>query len=111
MCEHRVVSEWVVLLHVAVAFWFVPAPLGRNITMAKARTRTPNLLIRSYPAPNGFSVPQFDQVMLRAYPIWTQPVLLRDRKKTDPVEPLPQPPRSSSRSRFTSACEPLRVGG
>jgi hypothetical protein len=32
------VSEWVVLLHVAVAFWFVAGMLGRNITMARART-------------------------------------------------------------------------
>jgi hypothetical protein len=32
------VSEWVVLLHVAVAFWFVAGLLGRNITMARART-------------------------------------------------------------------------
>jgi len=34
MCER------VVLLHVAVAFWFVAGLLGRNITMAKARTAT-----------------------------------------------------------------------
>ena len=40
MCEHRVKSEWVVLLHVAVAFWFVAGLLDRNITMAKARTAT-----------------------------------------------------------------------
>ena len=33
-------SEWVVLLHVAVAFWFVAGLLGRNITMAKAGTAT-----------------------------------------------------------------------
>ena len=33
-------SRWVVLLHVAVAFWFVAGLLGRNITMAKARTAT-----------------------------------------------------------------------
>ena len=31
-------SEWVVLVHVAVSFWFVAGLLGRNITMAKART-------------------------------------------------------------------------
>lgn len=31
-------SEWVVLLHVAVAFWFVAGLLGRNVTMAKARS-------------------------------------------------------------------------
>ena len=31
-------SEWVVLLHVAVSFWFVAGMLGRNVTMAKARS-------------------------------------------------------------------------
>jgi hypothetical protein len=40
MCEHRAVSEWVVLLHVAVSFWFVAGLLGRNVTMAKARSAT-----------------------------------------------------------------------
>jgi hypothetical protein len=30
------VSEWVVLLHVAVAFWFAVGLLGRNVTMARA---------------------------------------------------------------------------
>jgi hypothetical protein len=34
------VSEWVVLLHVARAFWFVAGMLGRNVTMAKARPAT-----------------------------------------------------------------------
>jgi Predicted integral membrane protein (DUF2269) len=34
------VSEWVVLLHVAIAFWFVAGTLGRNVTMAKARSAT-----------------------------------------------------------------------
>jgi Predicted integral membrane protein (DUF2269) len=33
-------DEWVVLLHVATAFWFVAGILGRNITMARARTAT-----------------------------------------------------------------------
>ena len=33
-------DEWVVLLHVAAAFWFVAGLLGRNITMARARTAT-----------------------------------------------------------------------
>ncbi len=31
-------SEWVVLLHVAVAFWFVAGLLGRIVTMARARS-------------------------------------------------------------------------
>ena len=31
-------DEWVVLAHVLVAFWFVAGLLGRNITMARART-------------------------------------------------------------------------
>ena len=31
-------SEWLVLLHVAVAFWFVAGLLGRNVTMARARS-------------------------------------------------------------------------
>jgi Predicted integral membrane protein (DUF2269) len=31
-------DEWVVLLHVATAFWFVAGLLGRNVTMARART-------------------------------------------------------------------------
>ena len=31
-------NEWVVLLHVAVAFWFVAGLLGRNVTMARARS-------------------------------------------------------------------------
>ena len=31
-------SEWVVLLHVAVAFWFVAGLLGRNVTMSRARS-------------------------------------------------------------------------
>ena len=31
-------DEWVVLLHVLTAFWFVAGLLGRNITMARART-------------------------------------------------------------------------
>ena len=33
-------SEWVVLLHVAVAFWFVGGLIGRNLTLAKARAST-----------------------------------------------------------------------
>ena len=41
MCDHpAVVSEWVLLLHVAVAFWFVAGLLGRNLTMARARSAT-----------------------------------------------------------------------
>ena len=32
--------EWVVLAHVAVSFWFVAGMLGRNVTMAKARSAT-----------------------------------------------------------------------
>jgi hypothetical protein len=31
------VSRWVVLLHVAVAFWFVAGLVGRNLTLARAR--------------------------------------------------------------------------
>jgi type VI protein secretion system component VasK len=31
-------DEWVVLLHVVTAFWFVAGLLGRNVTMARART-------------------------------------------------------------------------
>jgi hypothetical protein len=31
-------GDWVVLLHVAVAFWFVAGLLGRNVTMARARS-------------------------------------------------------------------------
>ena len=31
-------DEWVVLLHVVAAFWFVAGLLGRNVTMARART-------------------------------------------------------------------------
>jgi hypothetical protein len=34
------VRQWVVLLHVAVPFWFVAGLLGRNVTMAKARPAT-----------------------------------------------------------------------
>jgi len=34
------VSEWVVLAHVAIAFWFVAGMLGRNVTMAEARSAT-----------------------------------------------------------------------
>jgi hypothetical protein len=30
-----IVSGWVVLLHVAVAFWFVAGLLGRNLTLAR----------------------------------------------------------------------------
>ena len=30
-------SEWVVLLHVAVAFWFVGGLIGPNVTLANAR--------------------------------------------------------------------------
>ena len=33
-------DEWVVLLHVVAAFWFVAGLLGRNVTMARARTAT-----------------------------------------------------------------------
>jgi hypothetical protein len=33
-------DEWVVLLHVAAAFWFVAGMLGRNVTMARARAST-----------------------------------------------------------------------
>jgi hypothetical protein len=33
------VSRWVVLLHVAVAFWFVAGLIGRNLTLARARSR------------------------------------------------------------------------
>ena len=32
-------SRWVVLLHVAVAFWFVAGLVGRNLTLARARSR------------------------------------------------------------------------
>jgi hypothetical protein len=32
------VSGWVVLLHVAVAFWFVAGLLGRNLILARARS-------------------------------------------------------------------------
>jgi hypothetical protein len=31
-------SRWVVLLHVAVAFWFVAGLIGRNLTLARARS-------------------------------------------------------------------------
>ena len=31
-------GDWVVLLNVAVAFWFVAGLLGRNVTMARARS-------------------------------------------------------------------------
>jgi uncharacterized membrane protein len=31
------VSEWVVALHVLVAFWFVAGVIGRDVTLAKAR--------------------------------------------------------------------------
>jgi uncharacterized membrane protein len=30
-------SKWVVLLHVAIAFWFVAGIVGRNLTFAKVR--------------------------------------------------------------------------
>jgi hypothetical protein len=33
------VSRWVVLLHVAIAFWFVAGLIGRNLTLARARSR------------------------------------------------------------------------
>src|SRR5262245_21849333 len=33
-----VVAEWVVLLHVAVAFWFVAGLVGRHVTVAEARS-------------------------------------------------------------------------
>jgi hypothetical protein len=33
-----IVSGWVVLLHVAVAFWFVAGLPGRNLTLARARS-------------------------------------------------------------------------
>jgi len=33
-------AEWVVLLHVVAAFWFVAGLLGRNVTIARARTAT-----------------------------------------------------------------------
>jgi uncharacterized membrane protein len=33
-------NEWVVLLHVVAAFWFVAGLLGRNVTMARARVAT-----------------------------------------------------------------------
>jgi hypothetical protein len=32
------VSEWVVLLHVLTAFWFVAGLVGRDVTLGKART-------------------------------------------------------------------------
>jgi Predicted integral membrane protein (DUF2269) len=32
------VSRWVVLLHVAVAFWLVSGLVGRNLTLARARS-------------------------------------------------------------------------
>src|SRR5262245_774482 len=39
--QHRgAMDEWVVLLHVVAAFWFVAGLLGRNITMARARVAT-----------------------------------------------------------------------
>jgi hypothetical protein len=36
----RAMAQWVVLLHVVAAFWFVAGLLSRNITMARARTAT-----------------------------------------------------------------------
>ena len=33
-----IVSRWVVLLHVAVAFWFVAGLLGRDLTLLRARS-------------------------------------------------------------------------
>ena len=33
-------DEWVVLLHILTAFWFVAGLLGRNITLVRARTAT-----------------------------------------------------------------------
>jgi Predicted integral membrane protein (DUF2269) len=33
----RRMSKWVVLLHVAIAFWFVAGIVGRNLTFAKIR--------------------------------------------------------------------------
>jgi uncharacterized membrane protein len=32
------VSRWVVLLHVAIAFWFVAGLIGRNLTLVRARS-------------------------------------------------------------------------
>ena len=31
-------SRWVVLVHIGVAFWFVAGLLGRNLTLARARS-------------------------------------------------------------------------
>jgi Predicted integral membrane protein (DUF2269) len=38
VCSIGCVSEWVVLLHVAVSFWFVAGLLGRSVTLARARS-------------------------------------------------------------------------
>jgi uncharacterized membrane protein len=39
------VSEWLVALHVVIAFWFVAGLLGRDITLAKARSSTDVVLV------------------------------------------------------------------
>jgi uncharacterized membrane protein len=36
----RRMSKWVVLLHIAIAFWFVAGIVGRNLTFAKVRATT-----------------------------------------------------------------------
>jgi hypothetical protein len=37
-------SEWVVLLHVVIAFWFVAGLIGRDVTLGKARS-TPDVRV------------------------------------------------------------------
>ena len=37
-------SRWVVPLHVAVAFWFVAGLIGRNLTLARVRSRQARLV-------------------------------------------------------------------
>jgi hypothetical protein len=53
-------DEWVVLLHVVAAFWFVAGLLGRNITMARARTASDIRLVNELVTLSG----RFERMMV-----------------------------------------------
>ena len=46
-------DEWVVLLHVATAFWFVSGLVGRDVTLARARASNDITTIREFVAHAG----------------------------------------------------------
>jgi Predicted integral membrane protein (DUF2269) len=53
-------ARWVLLLHVATAFWFVAGLVGRDLTLARARTAPTAALVREFADLAG----RFEQLMV-----------------------------------------------